>query len=438
VQVIPHITDEIKSRIKKLGKGYDIVIVEIGGTTGDIEGLPFLEAARQFRQDVGLNNVCYIHVTLVPYIHAAEEMKTKPTQQSVAKLREIGIEPQVIICRTERQLGEESRRKIALFCNVPEEAVIEERDVSVSIYEVPLTFSKERLERLILGLLSLKVRKKNLVEWERIIEKIRNRQGEVTIAVAGKYTQLKDAYKSIWEALTHGGIANNSEVRIKYVDVEKETLEKELKNVNGILVPGGFGERGIDGKINAVRYARENRIPFLGICLGMQCAVIEFARNVCGMKGANSTEFDPKTPYPVIDLLPEQKRISKKGGTIRLGGYPCKIKKGSLADSAYKESLVYERHRHRYELNNKYRKILESHGLVITGEYEKKHLVKRRGLRETIRLAEIVELKNHPWFVAVQFHPEFKSRPLIAHPLFREFIKAAIKFSARTTLDNSP
>jgi len=435
VQVIPHITNEIKSRIRKLANGYDIVIVEIGGTTGDIEGLPFLEAARQFRQDVGQDNVCYIHVTLVPYINAAEEMKTKPTQQSVAKLREIGIEPQIIICRTERPLSEDSRKKIALFCNVQEEAVIEERDVTVSIYEVPLTFREEKLDHLILESLSLKVKKRDLVEWKRVVGKLRKPQEIVTIAVAGKYTQLKDAYKSIWEALTHGGIANEAKVKIKYVDVEKENLKEELKNVNGILVPGGFGERGISGKVNAIRYARENKIPFLGICLGMQCAVIEFANNVCGMKGANSTEFDLKTPYPVIDFLPEQRRIRKKGGTMRLGSYPCKIKKGSLAYAAYRNDLVFERHRHRYELNNKFRKVLESYGLIVSGElasrrsrYEKKNLVKRRGLHETFRLAEIVELKEHPWFVAVQFHPEFKSRPLKAHPLFREFIKAAIKF----------
>ncbi|HCJ67667.1 MAG TPA: CTP synthase [Elusimicrobia bacterium] len=422
VQVIPHITDEIKSRIKKLGNNCDIVIVEVGGTTGDIEGLPFLEAIRQFRQDVGPDNVCYIHVTLVPYIRAAEEMKTKPTQQSVAKLREIGIEPQIIICRTEKPLSEESKKKIALFCNVQEESVIEERDVAASIYEVPLTFRKEKLDQLILELLSLKVKKKDLFEWEKIIERISKPQGTVTIAIAGKYTQLKDAYKSIWEALNHGGIANKVKTKIKYVNVEKENLEKELHDADGILIPGGFGDRGIEGKINTVSYAREKKIPFLGICLGMQCAVIEFARNVCGMKGANSAEFNPQTSYPVIDLLPEQKKVSQKGGTMRLGKYPCKIKKGSLAHLAYKKDLIFERHRHRYELNNKFRKTLESYGLGVTGEYEKR------------KLAEIVELKNHPWFVAVQFHPEFKSRPVRAHPLFREFIKASIKFSANKDL----
>ncbi len=435
VQVIPHITDEIKARIKKLGNNFDIVIAEVGGTTGDIEGLPFLEAIRQFRQDVGPDNVCYIHVTLVPYIHAAEEMKTKPTQQSVAKLREIGIEPQVIVCRTEKPLSEESRKKIALFCNVREESVIEERDVAVSIYEVPLTFNREKLDRLILKLLSLKVTKNDLREWKETIGRINKPQGTVTIAVAGKYTQLKDAYKSIWEALNHGGIANRVKTKIKYVDVEKKDLEDELRDADGILIPGGFGDRGIEGKINTVRYAREKKIPFLGICLGMQCAVIEFARNVCGMKGANSTEFNPKTPYPVIDLLAEQKKVKNKGGTMRLGAYPCKVKKGSLAYHSYKKDLVFERHRHRYELNNKFRKIYESHGLRISGEYEKKCLVKKRApmLHRSLRLAEIVELKNHPWFVAVQFHPEFKSRPLRAHPLFREFIKSAIKFSATRT-----
>ncbi len=415
VQVIPHVTDEIKSRIKGLSKDFDVVITEIGGTTGDIEGLPFLEAARQFKQDVGEENVCYVHVTLVPYIKAAEEMKTKPTQQSVAKLREIGIEPQIIICRTERPLTDELRRKIALFCSVQEKAVVEERDVSTSIYEVPLMLEKEKLDTILLEVLRLEKKRRDLSKWKEIVKKTRDLRRNVIIGVAGKYTDLKDAYKSIWEALIHGGFANNVNVKIKYIDVEDKQLETEIRTVNGILVPGGFGERGIDGKIRVCRFARENKVPFLGICLGMQCAVIDFAQNVCGMKGAHSTEFKPDTPYPVIDLLPEQKKIYQKGGTMRLGNYPCRIKRDSLAFRAYKERLVLERHRHRYELNNRFRAGLEAKGLLVTGEYEKEHL------------AEIVELKNHPWFVAVQFHPEFKSRPARPHPLFREFIKASLK-----------
>ena len=414
VQVIPHITDEIKSRIKALSKDSDVVITEIGGTTGDIEGLPVLEAARQFKQDVGEGNVCYVHVTLVPYIKAAEEMKTKPTQQSVAKLREIGIEPQIIICRTERPLSKELRRKIALFCNVQEKAVAEERDVSTSIYEVPLMLKKEDLDTLLLEMLRLKKKRSDLSKWRQIVNKIGDLRKDVTIGVAGKYTELRDAYKSILEALAHGGLANNVNVDIRCLDVEDKELEKVLRAVDGVLIPGGFGERGTKGKIRVSRFAREAKVPFLGICLGMQCAVIDFAQNVCGMKGANSTEFKPDTPYPVIDLLPEQKKISQKGGTMRLGNYPCRVKKGSLAFRAYKNKMVFERHRHRYELNNKFRARLKAKGLLVTGEYEKKHL------------AEIVELKDHPWFVAVQFHPEFKSRPTRPHPLFREFIKASL------------
>ncbi|MFQ5866529.1 MAG: CTP synthase [bacterium] len=414
VQVIPHVTDEIKSRIKVLSKNSDVVITEIGGTTGDIEGLPFLEAARQFKQDVGGDNVCYIHVTLVPYIRAAEEMKTKPTQQSVAKLREIGIEPQIIICRTERPLPKELRRKIALFCNVQGKAVVEERDVSTSIYEVPLMLKGQNLDTILLEMLRFRRKSSDLSKWKEILKKIRSLRKNVIIGIAGKYTELKDAYKSIWEALVHGGLTTNVNVRIKYIDVEDTKLEKELETVDGILVPGGFGERGIDGKIRVCRFARESKVPFLGICLGMQCAVIDFAQSVCGMKGAHSTEFNPHTPYPVIDLLPEQKKIFQKGGTMRLGNYPCRIKEGSLAFCAYKKGFVFERHRHRYELNNKFRARLKAKGLLVTGEYEKKHL------------AEIVELKGHPWFVAVQFHPEFKSRPGKPHPLFRDFIKASL------------
>jgi len=357
----------------------------------------------------------------VPYIKAAEEMKTKPTQQSVAKLREIGIEPQIIVCRTERPLTDELRRKIALFCSVQEKAVVEERDVSTSIYEVPLMLEKENLDTILLEVLRLEKKRKDLSKWKEIVEKIAHFKEDVLIGVAGKYTELKDTYKSIWEALVHGGLSNNVKTRIKYIDVEDRNLEKRLEGVDGILVPGGFGERGVDEKIRVCRFAREGKIPFLGICLGLQCAVIDFAQSVCGMKGAYSTEFKSDTPYPVIDLLPEQKKISKKGGTMRLGSYPCRVKKGSLAFRAYKNEVVFERHRHRYELNNKFRARLKTKGLWVTGEYEKR------------RLAEIIELRDHPWFVAVQFHPEFKSRPTKPHPLFREFIKASLEKKKRGT-----
>ncbi len=422
VQVVPHVTNEIKSRIKKVAKGFDILITEIGGTTGDIEGLPFLEAVRQFRQEVGWNNVCYLHVTLVPYIQAAEEMKSKPTQQSVAKLREIGIEPQIIVCRTEKVLSKEIKSKIALFCNVQEKAVIEEGDVESTIYEVPLMLKNQNLDKLILKKLNLKKKsagKGDFLFWEKIGSKISNAGKFVTVAIAGKYTDLKDAYKSIWESLVHAGLFNNVKVKVKYVDVESGNLSKDLKNVSGILVPGGFGERGIKGKIDVVRYAREKNIPFLGICLGMQCAIIEFSRNVCKMKGANSTEFVDSTPYPVITLMDTQKGVIAKGGTMRLGNYPCHISKNSLAWKAYGKKLVMERHRHRYELNNQFRKKIESGGLIVTGKYRKGDL------------AEMVELKGHPWFLAVQFHPEFKSRPQRPHPLFKDFIKAAKRKKCR-------
>ncbi|MCK5533841.1 CTP synthase [bacterium] len=416
VQVVPHVTNEIKSRIKKVGKNFDILITEIGGTTGDIEGLPFLEAVRQFRQEVGWKNVCHLHVTLVPYIQAAGEMKSKPTQQSVAKLREIGIEPQIIVCRTEKVLTKEIKDKIALFCNVREEAVIEEIDVKTTIYEVPLMLKKQNLDKLILNKLGLRkkrIKKSSFLFWEKVGKKLSNIDKSVTIAIAGKYTDLKDAYKSIWESLIHAGLVNNVKVRVEYIDVEKGNLKKELKNVSGILVPGGFGERGIAGKIEVIRYARENNIPFFGICLGMQCAIIEFSRNVCKMKGANSTEFVDFPSYPVITLMSKQKEIIVKGGTMRLGNYPCHILKNSLAWQSYGKNSVMERHRHRYELNNEFRQKIESKGLIVSGEYKKGDL------------AEIVELKGHPWFLAVQFHPEFKSRPQRSHPLFKDFIKAA-------------
>jgi len=414
VQVIPHITNEIKSRLWRVAKGRDIVIVEVGGTVGDIESLPFLEAIRQMRIDAGRDNVLYIHLTLVPYIAAAEELKTKPTQHSVGKLREIGIEPDIIICRSDRPLGADLREKIALFSSVSKEAVIEAVDVD-TIYEVPLMFERQGLDELVLMMLRQRSPTNDLSAWKAMVEKIRNPRHHVTIGVAGKYVELKDAYKSIGEALRHGGLANDAKVTIHYLDVEDKTLETGLQQVDGILIPGGFGDRGVEGKIAVARYAREHQIPFLGICLGMQCAVIDVARNLAGLGKAHSTEFAPRTPHPVVDLMEGQKKVSDLGGTMRLGIYPCRLKAGSLAHKAYRRDVVQERHRHRYEMNNKYRKNLEKVGLRVTGENPK------------LKLPEIVEFKNHPWYVAVQFHPELKSRPLQPHPLFRDFVAAALR-----------
>lgn len=420
IQVIPHITDAIKENIKKCAEvsKADIVIVEIGGTVGDIEGLPFLEAARQFRLDMGYENVLYIHLTLVPYIRAAQELKTKPTQHSVGTLREIGIIPDILICRTEKPLSDSSKEKISLFCNVRKEAVIESPDME-SIYQIPLVFKEQILDEIILSHLKLICRYSDLQEWEQnVINRVLNPKGMVTIAVVGKYIELQDAYKSIYEALCHAGIKNDVKVDIKRIDseiLEKGRIDEMLDGVGGILVPGGFGYRGIEGKIKAIKFARENKIPFLGLCLGMQCSVIEFARNVCDLKGANSTEFK-QTTHPVISLLEEQLGVDDLGGTMRLGAYPCKIKSNTLAAKVYGSDLVQERHRHRYEFNNKYRKILEKKGMVFSGIYPKKNLV------------EIVEIKDHPYFVAVQFHPEFKSKPDKVHPLFREFIRSAITY----------
>jgi len=419
IQVIPHITNEIKERIKKVTEvsKADIVIVEVGGTVGDIESLPFLEAARQFSLDIGKDNVIYIHLTLVPYIKCADEIKTKPTQHSVGTLREIGIQPDILICRSEKVLSEEIKDKISLFCNVRKEAVIEAIDVE-SIYQIPLVFKKQILDEIILSHFKLICKFSDLKDWEKnVVERVINPKNKVTIALVGKYITLQDAYKSIYEALVHAGIANDTKVEIKKVDseaIQKEGAYKLLKGVSGILVPGGFGYRGIEGKIKAIKFARENKIPFLGLCLGMQCAVVEFARSVCGLKDANSTEFKPKTKNPVISLLAEQKKIRDLGGTMRLGAYPCRIRKNTLASKTYGKNLIQERHRHRYEFNNKYRRIFERKDMVFSGIYPKKNLV------------EIVELKNHPYFIAVQFHPEFKSKPDRAHPLFREFIKAAL------------
>lgn len=420
VQIIPHITDEIKNSIKKVvyAQKVDVVIVEIGGTVGDIESLPFLEAIRQLKLELGRDYAINIHVTLVPYIKSAAEIKTKPTQHSVGTLREIGIIPDIILCRTEKKLTKEAREKIALFCNVDKEAVIPAVDVK-SIYEVPLSFRKEGLDGIIVRLLNLKCPDSDLSEWEeKVLKRLKYSSKETEIAVVGKYITLRDAYKSIYEALVHGAIANNVRLIIKRVDsedIDKNGAERCLKDVKGILVPGGFGYRGIEGKIKAVRFARENRIPFLGICLGMQVAVIEFAREVCNLKQANSTEFDKDTKYPVIALLEEQRKVKIKGASMRLGAYECRLKKGTLAQRAYKKDKIYERHRHRYEFNNEFRKVFEKRGVIFSGIYPKGNLV------------EIIELRDHPWFVACQFHPEFKSKPDKAHPLFEDFIKASLR-----------
>lgn len=424
IQVIPHITNEIKDRIKKAAhvSGADVIIIEIGGTVGDIEGLPFLEAARQFRLDVGYQNVVYIHLTLIPYVRTADEIKTKPTQHSVGKLREIGIQPDILICRTEKPLSDDIKDKISLFCNVRRDAVIEAPDAE-SIYQIPLIFKKQHLDKIILEHFNLKCTATDLKDWEKnVVEKVLHPKKRITIALVGKYITLQDAYKSIFESLHHAGIANDAKVQIMKIDsedVEKGDPKKILKGVSGVLVPGGFGYRGIEGKIETIRFAREHRIPFLGLCLGMQCAVIEFARDVCGLKGANSTEFKPKTKYPVISLLEEQRHIKDLGGTMRLGSYPCKIKKDTLAFGVYKKGLIYERHRHRYEFNNKYKSLLEGKGMVFSGIYPKKDLV------------EMIELKDHPYFIAVQYHPEFKSKPDRPHPLFKDFIKAALTYKSR-------
>ncbi len=423
VQIIPHITDEIKRSIKKVAKDrdVDVTIVEIGGTVGDIESLPFLEAIRQMRWELGIGYALNIHVTLLPFIKSAGEQKTKPTQHSVGRLREIGIIPDILLCRTEKHISKEEKEKLALFCNVDKEAVIEASDVK-HIYEVPLAFKKQGLDDLILKKLNIKSEERDLKEWEEVVvNRLRCPQKDITIAVVGKYIALPDAYKSIYEALVHGGIANNARVNINKIDsedLERETIEKHLAQCDGILVPGGFGSRGIAGKIKAVQYAREHKIPFLGICLGMQIASIEFARNVCGLKDANSTEFDRDTEAPVISLLEQQKDVKEMGASMRLGASPCQLVKDSHSFQAYKKENISERHRHRYEFNNRYRESFEKAGMLFAGVYTQKDLV------------EIIELKDHPWFVACQFHPEFQSKPDRAHPLFRQFIKAALTHQA--------
>lgn len=415
VQMVPHITDEIKRCILDASNTMDIVIVEIGGTVGDIESLPYLEAIRQFRFDMGADKTLFIHLTLIPYVKAADEIKTKPTQHSVNKMREIGIQPDILLCRTDRSIPPEIKKKIALFCNVEPEAVVIARDVE-SIYEVPLMLHEDGLDQIILKKLSLQVGSPDLETWKDVVSRVKNPKGRVRIAVVGKYIHLKDSYKSLSEALTHGGIANNVAVDIQWTDaeeVEKKGPGMFLSDCQGILIPGGFGSRGIEGKIKSIRFAREKKIPFFGICLGMQCAVIEYARNVAGLEGANSTEFDENTPYPVIHIMPGQEEM-EKGGTMRLGAYPCVLMPNSLAYQTYRSAKISERHRHRYEFNNLHRDVLIKHGLVISGLYSQKDLV------------EIIELKEHPWFLATQFHPEFKSKPASPHPLFASFIGAAL------------
>ncbi|MCH2179555.1 MAG: CTP synthase [Mariniblastus sp.] len=429
VQVIPHITNEIKHSIAKVaGEGIDVVITEIGGTVGDIESQPFLEAIRQFALDVGKENCLYIHLTLVPYLKAAAELKTKPTQHSVGQLRQIGIQPDILICRTERELPASDREKIALFCNVPFQAVIEERDKDFSIYEVPLSLVEHGLDSLIVKKLNLPNTSLDLDDWRDLLHRLRNPETEISIAVVGKYAEHKDAYKSIYEAIDHAGIEHHAQIRIGRIQseaVEREGPERLLAGYDGILVPGGFGERGTEGKVEAIRFARERNIPFLGICLGMQCAVIEFARNVVGLKGANSTEFDKDTPYPVICLLDEQKNITDKGGTMRLGAQKSELDTNSKSFEWYGNRGISERHRHRYEFNNVYRKQFQAHNLTIAGTSEDDSLV------------EIVEVADHPWFVAVQFHPEFKSKPTQSHPLFSGFIQAAVRRTKNSAVPQS-
>ena len=422
VQVIPHITDQIKASIRKVVSGVEVVIVEIGGTVGDIEGLPFLEAVRQFKKDVGKDNVIYVHLTLVPFISAAGELKTKATQHSVKELRAIGIQPDVLLCRTDKEhpLTPGTKSKIALFCDVEEEAVVAARDVD-TIYEVPLAFSEQGLDESIIKMLGLPQRPADLGRWEEIVRRVKAPRSRVRIGVIGKYIEIKDAYKSLYEALTHGGIAHEAAVDLAWVDaerLEREGLAGHVAGLDGILVPGGFGDRGIEGKIQAIRYAREHKVPYFGICLGMQCAVIEYARHVCGLDGANSTEFNAAPAHNVIDLLPEQRSITDKGGTMRLGLYPVMLAEGSGASRAYGQGVIQERHRHRYEVNNDYLPALEKNGLRISGIWAEKQLV------------EIIELPDHPWFVAGQFHPEFLSKPWAPHPLFAAFIRAALDHQA--------
>ena len=422
VQVIPHVTDVIKDRIRELSdeNKYDVVITEIGGTTGDIEGLPFLEAIRQFILEVGPQNVANMHVTLVPYIKAAHELKTKPTQQSVAKLREIGLQPQVLICRTEKPLDRDVRQKLSMFCSVSEKAVIEARDVRHTIYEYPLMLHTEGLDQLVCDLLQLKTPGPDLTDWRKFVERVVSPKKWIKIAVVGKYIDLRDAYKSIYESLTHAAASEDCGIDLKLIDAEslEQGVDGQLKDVAGVLIPGGFGVRGVEGKINAARFAREHKVPFLGLCLGMQVATIEFARNVCGIKGANSTEFDKNAAEPVISLLEEQRGVRNKGGSMRLGTWPTQIVPGTLARKIYRHDEVMERHRHRYEFNMKYRDRMTEKGFTISGT------------SPDGTLAELIELRDHPYFLACQYHPEFQSKPNKPHPLFRGFIQACLAHPA--------
>ena len=425
VQVIPHVTDVIKGRIREISdeSKYDVVITEIGGTTGDIEGLPFLEAIRQFILEVGAQNVLNMHVTLVPYIKAAHELKTKPTQQSVAKLREIGLQPQVLICRTERMLDLDLRQKLSMFCSVAEKAVIEERDVAHTIYEVPLTLHAEGLDQLVCDLLGLKTRQPDLAGWKNFVKRVISPAKRVTIAVIGKYFDVRDAYKSIYESLTHAAASEDCGIDLELIDAEslQDGVNGPLKDVSGILIPGGFGLRGVEGKIKAARFAREHKIPYLGLCLGMQVATIEFARNACGITDANSTEFDKNAKEPVISLLEEQRGVKTMGASMRLGTWPTKIAKGTLAEKIYGSTEVMERHRHRYEFNMKYRDQMNEKGFVISGT------------SPDGTLAELIELRDHPYFVGCQCHPEFQSKPNKPHPLFKGFIQACLNYQSRAT-----
>jgi CTP synthase len=418
VQVIPHVTDQIKARIRELSdeSKYDVVITEVGGTTGDIEGLPFLEAIRQFILEVGAQNVVNIHVTLIPYIRAARELKTKPTQQSIAKLREIGLQPQVLMCRTEHSLDAELRQKLSMFCSVAPEAVIEFRDVAHSIYEAPLIIHEEGMDALICKLLGLQTPEPDLSNWRKFVERVVSPRKRVKIAVVGKYIDLQDAYKSIYESLTHAAASQDCGIDLKLIDAEtlEDGVDGQLKDVAGILIPGGFGDRGVEGKIKAARFAREKKLPYLGLCLGMQVATIEFARNVCGITNANSTEFDQTAPEPVICLLEEQRDVRNKGASMRLGTWPTKIQPGTLAEKIYEKDEVLERHRHRYEFNMKYRDQMREKGFEISGT------------SPDGSLAELVELRDHPYFMACQYHPEFQSKPNKPHPLFKGFIQAAL------------
>ena len=419
VQVIPHVTNEIKSRVLLAGESSDadVVITEIGGTTGDIESLPFLEAIRQIRSDLGRDNVCFIHCTLLPYIKAAGEMKTKPTQQSVKELRGLGIQPDIIVVRNELALNDELRAKISLFCDIPKQNVIESRDVS-NLYQLPVNLKAQKIDDIVLNHFGLTAPEADMTEWLSLVDRVDNLKEDVRIALVGKYVELHDAYISVVESLKHAGYKHNAKVKIDWIqseDITEENVHEYLKDADGILVPGGFGDRGVEGKITTIKYARENNVPFFGICLGMQLAAVEFARNVCGLTGAHSSELDPNTPYPIINLLADQENVVEMGGTLRLGSYPCTLAEGSVAHKEYGEINITERHRHRYEFNNFYRDRLTDKGMVLSG-------VSPDG-----KLVEIVEIPEHPWFVAGQFHPEFKSRPEKAHPLFAGFIKASLE-----------